>query len=38
MPESVNAEQSTTDTAPQAWEEFLEDDVDCCGGCNHKPR
>ncbi|MBX9725952.1 MAG: hypothetical protein K2X09_01695 [Rickettsiales bacterium] len=26
-------------TAPsEAWQEFLEDDADCCGGCNHKPR
>jgi hypothetical protein len=24
--------------APEAWEEFLEDDADCCGGCHHKPR
>ena len=23
---------------PVAWEEFLEDDADCCGGCDHKPR
>lgn len=38
MPESVNAEQSASDPAPQTWEAFLEDDADCCGGCNHKPR
>jgi len=26
------------ETTPEPWEEFLEDDADCCGGCDHKPR
>jgi hypothetical protein len=26
------------DVAPEAWEEFLEEEGDCCGGCHHKPR
>ena len=28
----------TTPAAPEAWEEFLEEEGDCCGGCHHKPR
>lgn len=37
-PKQPNESQVTQHPAPEAWEEFLEDDADCCGGCNHKPR
>ncbi len=35
-PTQPNESQSAE--PPVAWEEFLEDEGDCCGGCNHKPR
>jgi hypothetical protein len=28
----------TPDAVPEAWEAFLEEEGDCCGGCHHKPR
>jgi len=38
----VEAVQTTVPSAPkpepEKWEEFLEDDADCCSGCHHKPR
>ena len=38
-PTELPKEQSVdTKPAPVAWQEFLEEDADCCGGCNHKPR
>lgn len=33
-----NPAQAAPTEAAVAWEEFLEDDADCCGGYDHKVR